>query len=453
MFASAHKGRCFFVIKEKTLEGRNKGRLSRSRLASIAVTEQVMKTRSSFVVIALSLVLGVNFQSALGQGYGTDTQNVMTPAAGGMAGVSIALPQDVPAAVFGNPATLSQFQGTQFTVGGGWVEGYPTITNNGSLNQLNPGQPFSATSRTQGFAATEIGVAQDLRSLGLSGTLGLGVAGLSGLGAEYRGRVPENTSLNNTSSEYMVLGVNLGAGFDLTERLAAGATITLGTGFEQLGFVGPLVSSAMVHDYALRGTFGLDYVLNEYNTIGAFYQTRMDFDFPNAVRFLGNYNDIRIAQPETIGFGLANNSLLGGDLLIAADVYYKLWENVPLYQDIFVNQWAFAVGAQLTRGKLKYRLGYSYNGNPLNHNVGNSLDGFPLAQAEVQLFQASSMATINQHRITGGIGRQGFLVPSLDLDLFAGGLLKASDQFGDTGASVAAYYLGLGLTWRYGCGH
>lgn len=410
-----------------------------------------MKNRYSLAVIALSLVLGVNFQSALGQGYGTDTQNVLTPAAGGMAGVSLAEPQDVPAAVFGNPATLSQFHGTQFTLGGGWVEGYPTITNNGSLNELNPGQPFSATSRTQGFAATDIGVAQDLRSLGLSGTLGMGLAGLSGLGAEYRGRVPENTGLNNTSSEYMVLGVNLGAGFDLTERLSAGATITLGTGFEQLGFVGPLVSSAMVNAYGLRGTLGLDYDLNECNTIGAFYQTRMDFEFPNAVRFLGNYNDIHVAQPETFGIGFANRSLLGGDLLIAADVYYKLWENAPLYQDIFVNQWAFAVGTQLTRGKLKYRLGYSYNSNPLNHDVGNSLDGFPVAQAQVQLFQAASMATISQHRITGGIGRQGFLVPSLDLDLFAGGLLNAADQFGDTRAAVAAYYIGLGLTWRYDC--
>jgi hypothetical protein len=60
------------------------------------------------------------------------------------------------------------------------------------------------------------------------------------------------------------------------------------------------------------------------------------------------------------------------------------------------------------------------------------------------------MATINQHRITGGIGRQGFLIPSFDLDLFAGGLFHANDQFGNTEASVAVYYIGMGLTWRYG---
>ena len=91
--------------------------------------------RNFFVFAAIvALLVACLPAMAFGQGYGTDTQNVLTPAAGGMAGVSIAEPQDVPAAIFGNPATLSQFHGTQFTLGGGWVEGYPTVTNDGSLN-------------------------------------------------------------------------------------------------------------------------------------------------------------------------------------------------------------------------------------------------------------------------------------------------------------------------------
>jgi long-chain fatty acid transport protein len=401
-------------------------------------------------ILALAIAFVFFSPSVWGQGYGTDTQNVLTPAAGGMAGVSVARPQDVPSAIFGNPASLSQFQGTQFCLGGAWVEGYPTISNNGSLNALNPGEPFSVTSRTQGFANPAIGVTQDLRSRGLPGTLGLGFSGLSGLGAEYRGRVPQNDPMNNLSSEYLVLGITAGAGFELTDRLSVGASMTLGSGFEQLGFVGPIVSSAMVGAYGLRGSLGANYELNGCNTVGAFYQSKMAFTYPDAIRFGGDYRDLRIDQPDTFGFGWANRGLMGGALLIAADVYYKLWENAALYEDIFVNQWAFALGAQLTRGQNKFRLGYSYNSNPLNHNVGTSLDGFPILQGEVQLFQAASMALINQHRITGGIGRSNFLVPNLDLDLFAGGLFKASDQFGDTTASVAVYYIGLGLTWKYG---
>ncbi len=319
-----------------------------------------MEIRFDRLAILIVAVCGCALP-VFGQGYGTDTQNVMTPAAGGMAGVFVARPQDVPAAVFGNPSTLSQFRGTQFTLGGGWVEGYPTVTY-----QQTPPNPlfpnFTATSRTQGFAGTEIGVTQDLRSRGLPGTLGIGVAGLSGLGAEYRGLAPANDTINNLSSEYMVLGVNVGAGFDLTDRLSAGASVTLGTGFEQLGFVNlpggnNLGSTAMVHDYALRATLGVDYDLTPCDTLAFYYQTKLGFSFPNAVLVGGNYRDLDIDQPETFGFGYANRSLLDGDLLIAADVYYKLWEEAALWEDVFVNQWAFALGAQLTRGRNKFRAG------------------------------------------------------------------------------------------------
>lgn len=389
--------------------------------------------------------------SAFGQGYGTDSQNVMAPAAGGMAGVSTARPQDVPSAIFGNPATLSQFQGTQFTLGGGWVEAYPTVTNTERLDLP------SYTSRTQGFVATEIGVTQDLRSRGVPGTVGLGIAGVSGLGAEYRGQAPEvQNPVNLISGEYMVLGVNLGAGVEVAEGLSAGATVTLGTGFSQLGLV---PSTAMVHDYALRGTLGLAYDVNECNTLGAYYQTKLGFTFPNAFRLpdgvpdAGTYRDINVDQPETFSLGYANRSLLDGNLLLAADIYYKLWEGANLWGDVMTNQWAFALGTQLTRGQNKYRLGYSYNTNPMNHSVGDGLSGLPVAQSALYLFQASSLALISQHRITAGIGREDFLLQGLDLDLFAGGLLSATDQFGPWQASVAGYYAGLGLTWRFGpCG-
>lgn len=406
-----------------------------------------MTNKLGLAALLLAFFLAANAPLAQGQGYGSDTQNLLTPAGGGMAGVSIARPQDVPGAIFGNPATLSQFQGTQFSMGGAWVEGYPTVTHDGE----------SVTSRTQGFAGSEIGVIQDLRSLGLPGGIGMGLAGLSGLGDEYRGRAPNDIFLNNMSNEYMVLGINMAAGFEVTDRLSVGAALTLGTGFEQLGLIGPIVSSAMVHDYALRGTFGIDYDLNPCNTIGVYYQTKMGFEFPNAVRFTNpvggatTYQNVRIDQPQTIGLGVANRSLMDGDLLIAADVYYKLWEDAALWQDVFVNQWAFAIGTQLTRGQMKYRLGYSYNSNPINHNVGSSLDGFPVAQEQIQLFQAAAVPAINQHRLTAGVGRQGFLFPNLDLDLFAGGLFKAQDEFGmHAQASAAVYYIGMGMTWRYG---
>ena len=87
------------------------------------------------------LAVAAHAGMARGQGYGSDLQNVMAPASGGMAGVSVARPQDVPSAIFGNPATLAQFEGTQFTLGGGWMEGYPTVTNDGSAIGGVPSPP------------------------------------------------------------------------------------------------------------------------------------------------------------------------------------------------------------------------------------------------------------------------------------------------------------------------
>ena len=86
--------------------------------------------------LAIVLAIAAHAGLARGQGYGSDLQNIMGPASGGMAGVSVAEPQDVPSAIFGNPATLAQFEGTQFTIGGGWIEGYPTVTYDGKGSPL-----------------------------------------------------------------------------------------------------------------------------------------------------------------------------------------------------------------------------------------------------------------------------------------------------------------------------
>ena len=79
--------------------------------------------RYSTQVLGLAMAIAVVAHAGLarGQGYGSDLQNIMAPASGGMAGVSVARPQDVPSAIFGNPATLAQFEGTQFTsAAAGW---------------------------------------------------------------------------------------------------------------------------------------------------------------------------------------------------------------------------------------------------------------------------------------------------------------------------------------------
>ena len=67
------------------------------------------------------------------------------------------------AAIYGNPATMRQYCGTQFALGGAWIE--PTY----NLTVGAPGLPAigvfpfaDAKSDAQGIAAPNIGITQDL---------------------------------------------------------------------------------------------------------------------------------------------------------------------------------------------------------------------------------------------------------------------------------------------------
>ena len=81
--------------------------------------------------VAILCVFGLS-GGAFAQSFGTELHNTLMPASGGMGGTSIAKPQDLQSALNGNPASLTQFRGTQFSFGGGWVE--PTFNMSQSSN-------------------------------------------------------------------------------------------------------------------------------------------------------------------------------------------------------------------------------------------------------------------------------------------------------------------------------
>jgi long-chain fatty acid transport protein len=108
----------------------------------------------------LVTLVALSAERAGAQSFGVEVFNNLMPASGAMAGASIAAPQDLQSAIHGNPATLTQYRGTQFGLGGAWIE--PTY----SLSVAPPGLPFvdafDAKSDAQGIAAPNIGVTQDL---------------------------------------------------------------------------------------------------------------------------------------------------------------------------------------------------------------------------------------------------------------------------------------------------
>ena len=401
------------------------------------------------VALRVAVVVGhlaVIAQVAWAQSYGIEVHNTLMPASGGMAGASIARPQDVQSAINGNPATLTQFRGTQFSVSGAWVEATYDITQLDPLPLVGV-EPFSAKSGTPGAAAGNIGVTQDFTALGMPVTVGMGLMTNAGAGVDFRG-VPES---NGTSAQYLALDIPIAVGVNLTDRFSIGGTLILGSSFLD----GPFVDlGGMTPAFALRGTVGLNYDLGCDTSVGCYWQSLKSFTFDDAVVFRdGTTSDLKFAHPENLGLGIANSSLCNGRLLLAMDVLYKQHSKADFLRAIYNDQWVYQFGAQYSvTPRLRLRAGYSYNENPMRAAVLDSVGGVTLPDGvpAVRYIQGQ-FAAIGQHHLTGGVGLRDVL-PGLDMDLMAGGMFEAEDQFAGTIASVESYWIGTGITWRFGRG-
>jgi long-chain fatty acid transport protein len=388
--------------------------------------------------------------SAVAQSFGVETHNTLMPASGGMAGASLALPQDLTSAINGNPATLTQFYGTQFIFGGAWAE--PTYHLSHQQGLLPTLGVFSGKSEAQGSLLGNIGVTQDMSALGVPATFGLGFITVGGGSVDFR-HIPES---NGTVSSLTVFEMVPSLGVDVTDRMSLGASAQLGIGIFQAPFVG--IGGETI-DYGLRGTLGADYALTPRTNVGMYYQTKQHFTFDNAIHlrlpFIGfsEVLDVELDLPDNIGVGIANSSLMGGNLLLAMDIVYKQWDNADLFDVLYRDQWVAQLGAQYTRGKCRFRAGYAYAENPLDQDVGVSAGGVspPGGILAIQYAQAM-MAITNQHRVSAGIGIIDVL-PGIDFDSFVGGMFEDTEQIGPLNVtSVESYWVGFGLTWRFSRG-
>ena len=390
--------------------------------------------------------------TAHAQSFGVELFNNVTPASGGMAGVSIAAPQDLQSAINGNPATLTQYRGTQFGMGGAWIE--PTY----NLSVAPPGLPFvgpfDAKSDAQGVGAPNIGVTQDFSAWGLPVTMGLGLMAGSGAGADFR----EIPASNGTYASLVALDIIAGAGVNVTERLSLGASIILSNA--TMG--GPFVSiSGSSIDYALRGSVGADYQVTPDTNVGVYWKSKASYTFESLVALPNlpplppgvKYVDVAADRPQCLGLGIANQTLLDGRLLLALDAVFQEYTNTAMFGDLFRDQWALQFGAQYALNqRVRLRMGYAWNENPMRDSVGDRLGGVlpPAGVEQVQYIEAL-FAAIPQDRITGGVSVRDVL-PGVDLDLFAGGMFEESQTFGSTTATLESYWIGTGMTWRFGRG-
>ena len=402
--------------------------------------------RAVAIICGLVLASGIAANRSYSQTYGIDFRNTLMPASGGMAGTSVAAPQDFISAINANPAALTQYRGTNFTLGGAFAEATVNLTQTAPVPALGVA-PFSAKSSTPGAIVPAIGVAQEVDGMLLPTTVGLAVFGAAGGGSSYV-QVPAS---NATSSYLLLLEFAPSVGIELTERLSIGATMFIGDGYASGPFVG---TSGMTNAYALRGGFGLDYALGEATRLGAYYQTNQDFRFQDEAILFSERRprDVDMGLPQQVGIGIANESLSDGRLHQAADALYLDWRSAALFKNLYRGQWVMQLGAQYrATDRVKLRLGYALAQNPINPTVGTQIGpiAVPGGIPSVKYLQ-SQFAIVNEHRMAAGAGIEDLFMPGLDLDVFAGGMFPAGDQLGNaTRVNIESYWIGLGFTWHF----
>ncbi len=408
-----------------------------------------MATYRQFTGFIFAALLALNCHAVFGQTFGLEAHNTLMPASGGMGGASIARPQDLTSAINGNPASITQFKGTQFLFGGAWAE--PTF-NFTQTAPVGPSliDPFSSKSVAPGAPLGNIGITQDLSAYGMPATMGLGFVTTSGAFVDFR-NVPQSYG---TNSGMAIFSMPATLGVEVTDRLSLGASAAMGIAF----FDGPFVGiGGMTPDYALRGTLGANYRVSDYTTLGAYYQTKQSFQFNNA--FVLNpgpgqiATDVRMDLPQNIGFGVGNTALMDGNLLVAVDVLYKMWDDAQLFKAVYNGQWVVQFGTQYTMGCYRLRAGYAWAQNPLDPTPADNLGGvIQDGGLRAVRYTQGLLAVANQHRISGGLGVSDVL-PGVDMDVMAGGMFNDRQQLGDaTQTSVNSYWIGFGLTWRFGRG-
>jgi long-chain fatty acid transport protein len=396
----------------------------------------------AFVSILLTYVaLATSYARA--QSYGIELHNTLLPVSGAMGGASIAKPQDFLSAINGNPGALADFEGTHFTFGGAWAEGTYNIDQLAPLPLVGV-DPFDAKSGTPGSACGNIGVSQELSFGGMPAVFGLGFITNAGAGVDFRGILESN----GTSAEYVALDMVAALAMPISENLSAGAAVAMGTSFLD----GPFTDTGgMTPAYTMRGTLGVTYSLAERTSVGTYWQTKKNFRFEDAAVINGVAYDIRLDHPQNIGVGIADESMMDGRLLVAMDVIFKDYSDADFLKEIYDDQWVYQTGLQYTFGpKVKARLGYSYNTNPMRAATVTSIGGVPIPDGIPGLrYIQGQFAAICQHHLTGGIGIANVL-PGIDMDFIAGGMFEDKEQFASTIASVESYWVGSYFTWRFG---
>lgn len=334
---------------------------------------------------------------------GTDLNLSAHPAAGGMGGAAYVRPQEPSAALFGNPATLTQFKGVNFNFGATYLH-LEKVSNVQTATLPGVGT-FSneSSSGANDYLAPVFGSALEIMP-GL--VAGIGLEASEGLGSDVR---EDPVRLLGGAAgttlplvvEVIAFNANVGAAYQVTPRLSVGGALTIGFALAQLGTTGPATllgsatsvppnplsplfdnfggTTADVHDIGIGGNLGAVYeILPKQLWASVAWKSEVSYNFDNILFVnpnlgaggaglpgipVGGWQDLPLQEPQEFQIGLATEGTLLPNLLLEADAVYKDYSGADSYQDLYRSVWLLNFGAQLSDvllPGLKLRVGYKH---------------------------------------------------------------------------------------------
>ena len=374
-------------------------------------------TPVSTLLAALGLTLA--HQNAFALPVGANMAISMKPASGGMSGAAFTMPQEVSAAVFGNPATLTQFSGMQFGMGAAILK-----------IDLENTQTGAGGTNVSGSVADDYVIPDFAFSnqIGESWVIGAGVQVGAGLGADFRDDPVRVGALPGTelpfNSELLSFNANVSVAKQITPSISIGAAATVGFGLLQIGTVGqsgPDIptgpfggTTASVHDIGARFSLGITQQVSETIVVSALYKSKLKYEFEDVTYTTvapEGFQTLTVEQPAEYVLGAAMN--LSPSWLIEIDIQRNLWGNASTYKDIYEDQTIFMLGTQYKLGDWSFRLGYSYQSDQFRDEPNDSLNSLhglgsiPLpfiGNDLIKIVQTASAPIVGADSVSLGIG-------------------------------------------------
>lgn len=325
----------------------------------------------------LSVAMALGIISAPSFATNGDQMLGVTAMQWGMAGAHTAAPQDA-ATVLTNPAGLADLSMQEFRADFGF-------------GILNPPRKVNDQESDSDYYLMPAGALAYRPNEKL--TLGMGMAGLSGMGVDFPDTQPAPgfQSIVTTKQFYKIAP---GFGYRVNDKLALGAALNID--YQSLALATPLFQLPQNQVYGFGATFGLTYKPNPLFTIGAAYTTKQEMDEFKWNTTAGTYG-MTLDAPPIFSVGLAFKPMPG--LLIEADIKHIAFSDVldkvafktpaGMGQMNFgwSDQTVFAIGVQKqVNPKTTVRAGFNYGESPIGpEDVDSNIGSLAVTEAHLTL--------------------------------------------------------------------